>query len=307
MYMMGGGMERILIVGARASQSKHGEHLTDPEVAGGREHIPSITFYDINPNVPFRTDLPNLSSALHQGKVELVNTMPEGRFDAVAIATGSGQHASATYDILNAYTQQGMDLPVLSLEKPLAATPEEFAWFKSHEYYLPSNSFMNEPYLISKSFEHFLTHIHEQAHDNNPLMELFAWTSKLRKLRNPHGVLDIFGIELPHTHGVSSVIMGEVLGSDSQKIEENVHYADVDSIPGNDGNYMRFRLGEVVVHIAQGLGKFTMDQYGRMMRHDNPPQTRRLAARFLNGAYTELDINSTFKAEQRYGTLRVLL
>ena len=50
-------MERILIVGAKAGQALYGESLSDPEVAGGIERIPTITFYDLNPDISLRSDL----------------------------------------------------------------------------------------------------------------------------------------------------------------------------------------------------------------------------------------------------------
>src|SRR6266568_2686118 len=294
---------QVFIAGARASQPLFGELFTDPSVVGDEESLPDVTFYDIDPAVALREDLPHLDAARREGRVRLVNEMPEGPFDIAVIATASANHASATQAIID-----GQTLPQFFIqEKPLAATPEELEWFQRLVPHLPPNSITNEPYLFSQSVRYLSKYICLQKEMGNSLSELCAWSSKLRSKRNPHGSLGIFGIELPHTHGVASLLAGEVLGSGNAELEENTYFADVDGEPGNDGNYLRFRSNETTIHIAQGLGRFTMDSYGVMRRHEMPPKTRSISAIFADGRHVTLDMEPAFaptSTEDRYGLLQ---
>jgi hypothetical protein len=289
--------ERILIVGARAGQALHGETFSHPKSNDG--DLPFITFYDKDPGISLRQDLPYLNEARRRGKVRLVHTMPREPFDAAVISTGSAYHSVATEDVLRAHKQP----PLFMIEKPLAATPEELAHFKRLAQYIPPESFTNEPYLISRTTAMFRNYLHQQQAAGNPPTDVFAWLSKRRKLQLPHGVLGTFGVELPHIHGVAAHIAGVALGPEN--VEENTYFSDVDKIPGNDGNYLRFRVGGVALHVAQGLGAFTMNQYGRMKRNPSPPLVRKMAARFQDHTVVA-DLESVFtttKSPDGYGVI----
>lgn len=293
--------ERILIVGARASQTVHGEVLLNPKVNGG--DIPSITFYDNDPSRELRNDLPHMNAARRKGKVALVNVMPKGMFDMAIIAPSSEYHSQVTEEVLR---NHGSNPPLFVFEKPLAATEEAFSRFQRLQPYIPPQSLTNEPYLVSRTVGAFRDYIHNMTAQGTPPSDVFAWSSKRRKRQNPHGSLGIFGIELPHSHGAASYLAGRVLDTDD--VEENIYFADVDGITGNDGNYLRFRVGNTAVHVAQGLGAFSMDEYGGMVRNSSPPKVRRLGAQFSDHRIIA-DVETTFCTNDMqnqstlYGTL----
>lgn len=276
----------ILIAGAGASQGLFGNRLTDPAlVPAGLE--PHLTFYDPDSEVTLHDNLPHLQAGAREGRVDLVHTLPDEQFDAVIIATASEYHADAAMAILDRQEKT----PLFVLEKPVAASYEDLARFREVEARLQPHSIINEPYFVMRSVRNLVEQARSRRPDN-PLTEACVWSSKARRTARPHGQLGIYAIELPHLHGAASWIAGQTLSLDT--LQENVYYADVQGIEHNDGNYMRFEAGSTIVHIAQGLGKFTMDQYGKMLAHPTPPRTRKICLRFADGSRSLLDIEPAF-------------
>ena len=289
--------ERVIVMGAGAGQPLFGERLANPEVVGD---VPEIVFYDPDPKAEIRDNLPHLAAAAEAGRVRLVYEMPaEGDFDLAVIASASAHHAEATAQVLDNLGQY--KTPLFIFEKPLAATAKELTWFQAHAAQVPDNSVANEPYLFSGSVARFKSHIVTREARGNGLTELCVWSSKLRRKRNPHGDLGIFGIELPHTLGAASFIMDDLLGAGLAELQENVYFKDVDGESGNDGNYLRFQRGETTIHVAQGLGHFIMDEHGRMEYSAQPPPTRKMAARFADGQCITLNMEPVFAGTSVHG------
>lgn len=281
---------KVLVMGAGASQNIFGEHLTNPALVAEEQARPLVTFYDPNPNVVIKEKLPNLNAAVRRGEVRLVHDMPDDEYEVAIIATASNHHAAATQAVLERHHKT----PLFVLEKPLAASPEELAWFRNIEAWVQPTSITNEPFLVSFGVRALMGYAEEQEQAGNRLTEIRAWSSKRRLKNNPHGELGPFGVELPHTHGGASLIAGNPHGLGPEAIDENIYFADIDGIAGNDGNYMRFLSEGRTIHVAQGLGQFAMDGYGRMERTETPTPHRSVSLRFNDGQYLELDMEPAF-------------
>ncbi|HSX08352.1 MAG TPA: hypothetical protein VLG11_05655 [Candidatus Saccharimonadales bacterium] len=281
----------VLIAGAGASQAIFGNRFTNPDVMPLGVQ-PDVTFYDPNPAVKLRDDMPYLRAGMMDGRVKLVHTLPDETFDIAVVATASDRHAAATKAILDHHSEP----PFFIFEKPVAATREDLAWFQGIEPQVQSRSLVNEPYFFLESLRNLVSKARNQTEAESPLTEVCVWSSKKRAKANPHGELGIYAIELPHTHGAASWIADEVL--DLSNVQENVYFADVQGVKDNDGNYMRFEVDGVAYHVAQGLGAFVMDRYGSMLAHQDPPRTRRVAMGFADGSSTVLDVDPAFPFTQ---------
>jgi predicted dehydrogenase len=283
-------------MGAGASQGIFGERFLDPEIEAIEGVRPHVTLYDPNPDVVIKDHLPNLNRAIETGQAQLTHAMPEDHFDVAVIATASENHAEATEMVLSSH---GDTPPLFVLEKPLAATWQD--WRRLYEVapILQPRSVTNEPYFYSEGIRalQYDAGIEKRGH-NNQITEIRTWASKRHPLERqpvrPHGELGPFGVELPHLLGGASLLADELLGSQPDSIVSNTYYADIDDMPNNDATYLCFNSEGKDVHISQGLGAFAMDGYGHMTRMDAPPVTKRVSLRFENDHYLELDLSTAF-------------
>lgn len=286
----------VLIMGAGASQGMFGERFFDPEIEAIEGIRPQVTLYDPNPNVTIKNNLPYLNRAIETGEARLTHTMPEDQFDVAVIAAASEHHAEATEMVLASH---GDTPPFFVLEKPLAATQQEYRRLYEVAPLLQSRSVTHEPYLYSEGIRELQYNAGLQKHERgNQITEIRAWASKRRPLERqparPHGELGPFGVELPHLLGGASLLADELLGSQPDGIASNTYYANIDNMPDNDATYLCFNSRGRDVHVSQGLGAFAMDGYGHMVRMDAPPPTKRVSLRLEDGHYFELDLSTAF-------------
>jgi len=288
LYFMGKNRVKILVVGANAGQDMYGNTLLNDSLlpASVETHV---TFYD-RKKVELKRYLPNLVEGVKQGRVVFVDTFPsEQHFDVVIIAVSSDQHVPALRETLD-------KLPALPhlfvLEKPLGVSPKDLQWYRSESKRLQSCTVVNEPYHFMKSVAELLRLARK------PLTEVNVWSSKKRGVVNEHGGLKVFAVEFPHLHGAASRFAGRVLGV--AECEENEYYRHVQGKTDNDGNFAKFKVGDVVYTVAQGLGAFVMDRHGKMQPHHAPPRTRKLRLDYVDRTAVELDVEPAFpRADSR--------
>ena len=259
-------------------------------------------------------------AAVAAGRLVLVNNLAEVPCvpAVLDIATSSGRHLAALKSALKeVYVPKGLLPKAVLLEKPVVS-PDEMGGLEAllARHGIEDSIIVNETYLASSALAK-VSKLAEEKRKQGIAVSRFEVVKykdrvpdvKAGRFTDPE--LGAFGIEMPHMVSIACVLAG-MQPEERLVPTQNVYYQGIDGIRESEATYVTAHTENgVEIAMAQGLGPFTMDAEGGMVRYSGldeggsmPDIVRNTVVRFSDGTSARIDFDPAPGVPRYHSILR---
>jgi predicted dehydrogenase len=234
------------------------------------------------------------------------------------IATSSGHHLEGLKSALDeVYVPKGLLPKAVLLEKPVVS-PDEMGGLEAllARHGIEDSIIVNETYLASSALAKVSKLAEEKRKQGITVsrVEVVKYKDRVPDVkagRFTDPELGAFGIEMPHMVSIACVLAG-MQPEERLVPTQNVYYQGIDGIRESEATYVTARTESgVEIAMAQGLGPFTMDAEGGMVRYGGldegnnmPDIVRNTVVRFSDGTSARIDFDPAPGVPRYHSILR---